>query len=168
MSLKSTKKSELEITANLSTKNKGIDRVHYQTVDLEEGDAKTITDSVLNTFVEDGIDYKQKMIDIGIDGCATMLGHKSGVITRLKEEIPQLQNHGSCNSHNLSNTMQHAVTAFDPDMKKAFVDIYYDLGGAKGKGLKKKKAFEVVAADNGIVPEAFRRFVNTRYTFRTF
>ena len=84
------KRSELEITANLSTKENGIEKVHYQAIDLEGGDAEVIAKSVLDPMIMDNIDYKAKMIDAGVDGCAVMLGKKSGVIKRLQEEVPQL------------------------------------------------------------------------------
>ena len=31
---------------------------------------------------------------------------------------------------------------FDNDSKEALLNIYFDLGGAKGKGLKRKKEFD--------------------------
>ena len=90
-----------------------------------------------------------------------MLGKKSGVIKRLQVEVPQLQATGSCNSNNLANTMQHAVTAFNPDMKQALVNLYFDLGGAKGKDLKKMNEFQNVAVSMEIYREAFLQFVIT-------
>ena len=33
--------------------------------------------------------------------------------------------------------MQHSVESYDKDMKSALVDLYFDLGGAEGKGLKR-------------------------------
>ena len=58
------KVSQLEIRANLSSKGKGIERRHFKVVDLEAGDAGTITETVLEAFIEDGIDVKGKLIDI--------------------------------------------------------------------------------------------------------
>ena len=157
------KVSQLEIRANLSSKGKGIERRHFKVVDLEAGDAGTITETVLEAFIEDGIDVKGKLIDIGMDGCSTMQGIKNGVITRMMKEIPQLRSTGSCNSHNLANTMKHATEKFDPDIKLALVDLYQDIGGSKGKGLKKKKEFEAVARDMGLEPKPVKRFVDTRF-----
>ena len=157
------KRSELEMVVTLSTPEDGIETMHYKSVDLEAGDAETITNTVFETFSEDKIDFKSKLVDAATDGCSTMLGEKSGVIKRMKEEVPQLRSTGSCKSHNLSNTMQHATTAFDPDIKAALVDVHQDLGGAKGRGLKKKKEFEVVAREAGIEPKPFKRFVSTRF-----
>ena len=157
------KVSQLEIVAKIATCGQGIETRHYKCVDLEAGDAETITDTLIDAFEEDDIDYKATLIDVGMDGCSTMQGKKSGVITRLLERVPQLISTGSCNSHNCSNTMQHSTEAFDPDMKNALVDIYQDLGGAKGKGLKKKKEFEGLCKSVGLMPEPFKRFVSTRF-----
>ena len=134
------KVSQLEIVAKIATCGEGIETRHYKCVDLEAGDADTITNSLIDAFDEDSIDYKAKLVDVGMDGCSTMQGHKSGVITRLVEKVPQLVSTGSCNSHNCSNAMQHSTQAFDPDVKSALVDLHQDLGGAKGRGLKKQFA----------------------------
>ena len=157
------KVSQLEVVAKIATVNEGIEIRHYKCLDLEKGDAETITDTLLDAFTDDGIDFKAKLIDVGMDGCSTMQGHKSGVITRLKEKVPQLVSTGSCNSHNCSNTMQHSTEAFDADMKNALVDIHQDLGGAKGRGLKKKKEFEAVCRSIGLEPMPIKRFVSTRF-----
>ena len=61
------------------------------------------------------------------------------------------------------NALKYGVTAFDPDMEPALVDIYIDLGGAKGKGVKKKKEFEAVCQSIGLKPVPFKRFVSTRF-----
>ena len=157
------KVSQLEIVAKIATCGEGIETRHYKCVDLEAGDADTIANSLIDAFDEDGIDYKAKLVDVGMDGCSTMQGHKSGVITRLVEKVPQLVSTGSCNSHNCSNAMQHSTQAFDPDMKSALVDLHQDLGGAKGRGLKKKKEFEAVCKSIGLFPEPIKRFVSTRF-----
>ena len=46
--------------------------------------------------------------------------------------------------------MQYATTDFDPDIKSALVDVYQDIGGANGRGLKKKREFEKVAKEAGV------------------
>ena len=157
------KVSQLEVVAKLATVNEGIEIRHYKCLDLEKGDAETITDTLLDAFNDDEIDFKAKLIDVGMDGCSTMQGHKSGVIKRLMERVPQLVSTGSCNSHNCSNTMQHSTEAFDVDMKNALVDLHQDLGGAKGRGLKKKKEFEAVCKSIGLDPVPIKRFVSTRF-----
>ena len=58
---------------------------------MEAGDAETITETAIEAFTEDNIDIRSKLIDIGMDGCSTMQGVKSGVITRMMKEIPQLR-----------------------------------------------------------------------------
>ena len=86
-------------------------------------------------------------------------------MTRLKSEVPQIKSDGSCNLHHLSNTIQHAVKAFDRDIKPALVDTYYDLGGAAGKGLKKQKEFMRTCKDVcGFEPCPILEFIETRWT----
>ena len=59
--------------------------------------------------------------------------------------------------------MKHGVTAFDADIQQALVNIYMDIGGAKGKGLKKKKAFETVCGNIGLKPRPLKKFCTTRF-----
>ena len=132
-------RSELEIQATIASEVDGVESLHYKAVDLESGDAQTIKELVFDAFNDDSIDYKSKLINVGMDGCPTMQGNKGGVITKMKEEVDQLRSDGSCNAHNVTNVMQHATTVFDKDIKNALVDTHQDLGGAKGRGLKKQK-----------------------------
>ena len=67
------KRSELEMVVTLSTPEDGIETMHYKSVDLEAGDAETITNTVFETFSEDKIDFKSKLVDAATDGCSTML-----------------------------------------------------------------------------------------------
>ena len=46
--------------------------------------------------------------------------------------------------------MQKGVEAFDQDSVKAAMNIYMDIGGAKGKGIKKKKEFEKITDEMGV------------------
>lgn len=156
------KKSELEIMVRMSDKD-GIKNKHYKSIDLEAGDATTIKESVIETFIEDRIDYQSKLLDVGADGCNTMQGVRSGVVTKFKEEVKEFYATGSCNSHNCGNALKHGVAKFDPDMTQALVNIYILLGGHKGRGLKRKHMFESHCKDAGFIPKAFKRFVETRF-----
>ena len=97
------------------------------------------------------------------DGCSVMEGKHSGVKKRLSEKISQLKDFGSCNDHHLGNAMEKGTEAFDEDVAMAAMNIYFDLGGAKGKGLKRKKEFEKVAEDKGIEVKAFKKLCSTRF-----
>lgn len=156
------KRSELEICCKIASEG-GIESRHYKCLDLEAGNAETICQTLTDQFIEDRIDYKEKMVSLDLDGCSTMQGCKAGVITRMVDEVPELSSLGSSNAHNISNAMSHGVKACAPDIVEALVDLYQDLGGAKGKGLKKKKEFEGLAKEMGIDIEAFKRFVSTRF-----
>ena len=76
------------------------------------------------------------------DGCNTMAGCNSGVKKRLEELVPQLKDLGSCNDRHLGNATQAGCEAFDEDVRESLVNICFDLGGARGKGLKKKRNYE--------------------------
>ena len=73
-----------------------------------------------------------------IDGCNTMTGCKTGVQKRLQAIVPQLKHLGSCNGHHINNAAKYGVNALDEDIKEVLVNVFFDNGGAKGKGVKKK------------------------------
>ena len=100
------KVSQLNIVVDIAMKANGLEKRHFKTIDLESGDAATITETVIDAFEEEKIDVKAKLIDVGMDGCNTMIGGKTGVITRMMEVIPELRSTGSCNSHNIANAMK--------------------------------------------------------------
>ena len=99
------------------------------------------------------------------DGCNTMEGWVSGV-KRLAETVHQLKDLGSCNNHHLSNAAKAGIEAFDEDINEILVNIYFDIGGAKGKGLKKKREFEMIAKDKHWKLKALSKFGTT--TFRSY
>ena len=70
---------------------------------------------------------------------------------------------GSCGGHHISNAMMHATEAFDKDAKEALVNIFFDIRGAKGKGLKKNKEFEKNCEEIGLSPLPFKKFCSTRF-----
>ena len=156
------KRNELEVVVKLASRS-GIETRHYNCIDLDGSDAQSIVDSLLDCFIEDSIDFKSKCINVATDGCATMIGNRKGVITKLSDEIPQLHYTGSCNGHNLNNSMQKGVESFDPDMTKALVDLYEELGGSKGKGLKKMHEFQESCLARGHNPKPFKKFINVRF-----
>ena len=76
------KTSQMECVVNIATEE-GVECRHYRTIDIERPDAETIVNTLTDSLLDNGIDYKSKMIDCGTDGCATMLGKVSCVIKRL-------------------------------------------------------------------------------------
>ena len=162
------KVSQLEIVAKICTKEGNLELKHYATIDIEGTDAKTIVEAVTDQLTQDGIDFKTKMVDVGVDGCNTMIGEHSGVVKRFQDIVPQMPSTGSCSAHNLTNVMKHGVTSFDPDLKELLVDLYQDIGGSKGKGLKRMKDFQNSCYNRGFIPKPILRFVDTRFrSFRT-
>jgi hypothetical protein len=141
----------------LSTKADRIELRHYKTIALESTGAEVQTETLLGEMEDDKIDYRNKCIAPMTDGCSTMQGAISGVKVRLAKKIPQLKDFGSCNDHHIGNVAQAGVEAFDEDVKEALVNIYFDIGGAEGKGLKKKKVFEEIAKSKGRKIVALRK-----------
>ena len=130
------KNHEFEVMVNLSMNDSGIELRHYRSLSLEGTDAETIVDTLTEQLDEDNVPWRQKLIAPMTDGCRTMAGHKSGVKKRLEKLVPQLKDLGSCNDHHIGNAATHGVETLDEDVKEALVNIYFDIGGAKGKGLK--------------------------------
>ena len=160
------KASQLEVMvtcAGSKTDSQLRDTRHFATLDIEKGDAETITNTFIDAFVEKGVPYQETLISLGTDGCNTMIGCRNGVQQKAKEKVPELQQTGQCNAHNLSNTMQYAVENFDEDMKLVCVNIYQDLGGAKGFGLKKVHEFKSGCKSVGFEAASFKQFVQVRF-----
>ena len=130
---------------------------------LEGTDAQTIVNALLDQMDEYRVPWRQKMIAPMTDGCNTMAGCNAGVKKRLEQLVPQLKDLGSCNDHHIGNAAQKGVEALDEDVREAIVNIYFDLGGAKGKGLKKKKDYEKMARQNGRKLTALKKFGSTRF-----
>ena len=156
------KVSQMEITVKVATKE-GVEYRHFKTLDLEAGDAQTITDTFVDAFEDENISLNDGCIDVATDGCNTMTGEKSGVITRISKKFEGIYFTGSCGAHNASNTMQHATESFDGDLKMALVDIYFDIGGAPGKGTKRMKEFKSLCKERGHIPKQFKKFISTRF-----
>ena len=151
----------MEVLVKIAHIKHGIQLHHYGTLD-----APTIVETILDVLKEDLIDYPKKMLGGMSDGCNTMEGRHNGVKKRLADVIPQFADMGSCNSHHIGTAFEYGVKNFDNDSQEALVNIYFDFGGAKGKGLKRKKQFEKVALDKGITPAQFKKVCTTR--FRSF
>ena len=92
-----------------------------------------------------------------------MQGSIFGVKKRLSDKIPQFIDFGSCNDHHIANGLKHGVSEYDTDIQQALVNVYMDIGGAKGKGLKKKKEFEELCSSIGLTPQQFKKFCSTRF-----
>ena len=73
------KRSELEVLVNVATEEEGLETRHYKTLDLEKGDAETITNTLLEEFVNDGVDFKSKMTSADLDGCNVNQGKDGGI-----------------------------------------------------------------------------------------
>ena len=157
------KRSELEVMVNIATKE-GVNVLrHYTCLDIEKTNADTIVNKFLESFEVNNINVQDKMVGCGTDGCATMLGKNNGVQKKLRDHIPQLADVGSCNSHHLSNAMQHSLKSFDTDVKEVCVHVYQDLGGSVGLGLKRKKEYEALCLTIGHKPKTFVKFFDIRF-----
>ena len=158
------KKEEMEIIVKIATDDGGIEMRHYKTIDLQGGDAETITNTLLEAFEDDGIEYEKKMISTMTDWCAVMGGGKTGVNKRLEDKVPQLLVTGGCPAHHVGNTIKAMVKAFDPDLKDALVNLSECVEGEKGRSLKQMHEFEKISSKVvGKKPGKIRKFVETRW-----
>ena len=152
--------SELEIGVQYPT-DLGIEFRHFKTIDLENGKAEIIVETVKGAFEDEEIDLESNAIGGMSDGCATMEGKVSGVKMRLQKEIRGFQDLGSCSDHHLNNTEKHAVETFNPEIKPLFNNLYMEVGG--GKSLKNKKSLLKICDEMGIKPVPVPRMTDTRY-----
>ena len=157
------KHHECEVMVMLSSKDNGIELRHYRTISLDATDAQTIVDTLLDQLDDYRIPWRMKMMAPMTDGCNTMAGSVSGVKKRLEVLVPELKDLGSCNDHHIRNAAQRGLESFDEDIRETLLNIYFDIGGAKGKGLKKKKAYEKIAKDKGRKLLALKKFGSTRF-----
>ena len=160
------KNNECEVMVNISEKDKGIELRHYKSLSLDAADAESIVDTIAEEFDDDGVEWKEKLVAVMTDGCNTMTGCKTGVQKRLQSIVPQLKLLGSCNGHHISNAAKYGVNALDEDIKEVLVNVFFDIGGAKGKGVKKKHHYERLAKQKKRQIKALKKFGATR--FRSF
>ena len=159
--------TELEVLVLIADET-GIELRHYHSIELDGGDAKTITNSLVAQFEEDKIPWKEKLVSMMTDGCATMQGRVGGVKKLLADRAPQVIDLGSCNDHHLGNAARHGcgkikVSEDYDTLPEMFIDLYYDLGAAPGKGNKRKLKFEEIAKAKGRKLKAFHKYGNTRF-----
>ena len=162
------KLTELQVMVILAEKSNGIELRHYRTLNLDGGDAESITAALVEQFDEDRIPWREKLIAPMTDGCPTMQGHQNGVKKKLADLAPQIQDFGSCNDHHLGNAARYGCKEIDvtedyQTLPEVFIDLYYDLGAAPGKGNKRKKSFEKLARDKGRKIKSFHKYGATRF-----
>ena len=160
------KHNECEVMVNTSDKEEGIELRHYRTLSLEATDAASIVEAIMEELDDDGIGWKEKLLSVMTDGCNTMTGCNNGVQKKLEKNVPQLKPLGSCNGHHISYAAKYGVNVLDADIKEVLVNVYFDIGGGKGKGLKKKHQYERIAKKKARKLKALKKFGSTR--FRSF
>ena len=57
----------MEITVKVATKEE-VEYRHFKTLDLEAGDAQTITDTIVDAFEDKNISLNDGCIDVATDG----------------------------------------------------------------------------------------------------
>ena len=153
---------------NVSRKDVGLQLRHYKTLSLDGTDADTIVNTILDEMDEDKLPWQEKLVAPMTDGCNTMAGCNAGVKKKLEERVPQLKDVGSCNDHHISNAGKYGVEAFNNDVKEVLVNVYFDIGGENGKGLKKRKNYQAIAKAKHRILKALKKFGSTRFqSFRT-
>lgn len=85
-------------------------------------DAESILKSILGALKEDGLDF-QNLIGLGTDGANVLIGHRSGVCTRLKELQPELIG-VKCVCHSLAKVAEYAFRKLPSHLEVLVRDIY--------------------------------------------
>ena len=159
------KVSQLEIMVSLAGGEDGMlkDTRHFSSIDIENTKADTIKDALLDSLMDRKINVKDKLVNVSTDNCPTMTGKHGGVVKKVQEVVPEVYETGQCNAHNIANTMKYAVESFDPDIKLACVNIYQDIGGAEGMGVKRMKDYERSCMEIGFNPKPLKKFIDVRF-----
>ena len=87
------KSSQLELTVSYRTSDGRIRKSHLVTVNMEVGlTGENISKAIFQVMDELGIPYKERMMSVRTDGCATMLGIHKGCYVLNKHIVPVLLN----------------------------------------------------------------------------
>ena len=159
------KVSQLEIIVSLAGGDNGMlkDTRHFSSIDIENTKSDTIRDALLDSLMHKEVNVKDKLVNVSTDNCPTMIGKHNGVVKKIQEIVPEVYETGQCNAHNIANTMKYAVESFDPDIKLACVNIYQDIGGAEGMGVKRMKEYEKRCEEIGFNPKPLKKFIDVRF-----
>lgn len=84
--------------------------------------AECITDAILRTLKEDGLDLKN-MVGLGTDGASTLTGPISGVITRLQDHHDELVLI-KCVCHSLHNAAKYAFAKLPSHLESLIKEVY--------------------------------------------
>ena len=137
---------------------------HYKTVNIGKKDAESLVRVLDQTFKEDEIDYKSKLVSIETDSCPAMRGVRGGVIAKMQQTMEYVHDLGGCPDHHIANTLKYALAAFDSNIKNLFVDVYYDLE----KYPTHQQRYRDACRDLGIPDKPMLRMVDTRYIHSIF
>ncbi|MCO5581667.1 hypothetical protein L7F22_035556 [Adiantum nelumboides] len=84
--------------------------VFVRLLKTDDGGAEAKHDALIKLLKEMGL-YSQKLASLAIDGCSVMIGCKSGLIARLKAEIPHLLS-VHCLAHRENLAASQALSSF--------------------------------------------------------
>ncbi|KOB71310.1 Uncharacterized protein OBRU01_13944 [Operophtera brumata] len=101
-----TKKMLCMIVRYYSQTSKKLVTTFYRLLEIEGGDADSLTDAFKKQLAMDGLDIK-KLIGIGVDGANVMVGEHHSFRSILKESLPHLTT-VKCVSHSLHLAAEHA------------------------------------------------------------
>ena len=88
----------------------GVSETHFLSWNrIKTANAETLCDTLIRTMEEKNLGLK-KSVGIATDGAATMMGRKSGVVVRLRNNVPYLLSF-DCIAHRLALTSAQAADA---------------------------------------------------------
>ncbi|XP_058454780.1 uncharacterized protein LOC131440055 [Malaya genurostris] len=97
--------------------------VFYKAIELKAGDHRTIYQAIVDEFINDDIDYKNKLKGFSSDGASVMMGSENSVMKLLKKDCPDLIVI-KCTCHSLALCASYACAKIPSYVEHLLEDIY--------------------------------------------
>ena len=152
-------KSVLDINVSYLV-NYRVIKQNFSAISLDGGTtAQEIVDAVTNEL-ETNLVPISNVVFITTDGCSTMIGVDNGVHTLFRKILPHLPSWGGCVAHDASNILKSAVPKLSPNLTKLYSSLRTYLHSGS---LHRKRKYEEVCADSGLVPQAVPQMLDVRF-----
>ena len=152
-------KSQLDINVSYLVDFQ-VRKQNFSTVSLEGGTtAQELVDAVTNELERNLVPIKN-VVFVTTDGCSTMIGEENGVHALFRKILPHLPSWGGCVAHDASNILKSAVPKLFPNLTKLYSSLRTYLSSGS---LHRKRKYEDVCSDNGLVPKAIPKMLDVRF-----
>ncbi|PAA85853.1 hypothetical protein BOX15_Mlig011045g2, partial [Macrostomum lignano] len=133
--------------------------VYIGSEELKNSSASNMKDTVLSLLSQAKLPARN-VISVMTDSCNAMRGIHNGLLTKLKDAMPQLIDVGGCSLHHVHNSVQYATKAFDStgEAEGLMDDVYNYFRFVKRRG-----AFHEIQDALDLAEHVFIRRVETRW-----